>query len=59
MAEELNNYFFSVFTRETRHEVLEADEEEIMTEMAALTITRDKKKKKKNKRAAERICTGP
>jgi hypothetical protein len=42
MAEELNNYFSSVFTQETGHDVPEAEEEEIMTEMTGVTITRDR-----------------
>jgi hypothetical protein len=46
MAAELNNYFSIVFTRETRHDMPEAKEDEITTEILGVTITRHKIKKR-------------
>jgi hypothetical protein len=46
MAAELNNYFSIVFKRETRHDMPEAKEEEITTEILGVTITRHKIKKR-------------
>jgi hypothetical protein len=47
MAEELNKFFASVFSRESPDNVLEAEQQEIHTEMPRIEVTREQMKTKR------------